>query len=78
MSSFLAWGDFHAHSRFARSTLPEEKWETTRSLVTCKPAINASPMQIVTVIPYTSSRDTLCTLHRSANLRGSQVHSSSS
>ena len=23
---FLAWGDFHARSRFARSTIPEEKW----------------------------------------------------
>ena len=30
---FLAWGDFHAHSRFARSTIPKEKWGTTRSLV---------------------------------------------
>ena len=26
VSSFLAWGDFHARSRFARSTIPEEKW----------------------------------------------------
>ena len=33
MSPFLAWGDFHARSRFARSTIPEEKWGTTRSLV---------------------------------------------
>ena len=36
LSPFLAWGDFHARSRFARSTipegLPEEKWGTTRSL----------------------------------------------
>ena len=32
MSPFLAWGDFHAPSRFARSTIPEEKWGTTRSL----------------------------------------------
>ena len=32
VSPFLAWGDFHAHSRFARSTIPEEKWGTTRSL----------------------------------------------
>ena len=32
MSPFLAWGDFHARSRFARSTIPEEKWGTTRSL----------------------------------------------
>ena len=29
---FLAWGDFHAGSRFACSTIPEEKWVTTRSL----------------------------------------------
>ena len=33
VSFFLAWGDFHARSRFARSTIPEEKWGTTRSLV---------------------------------------------
>ena len=32
MSPVLAWGDFHARSRFARSTIPEEKWGTTRSL----------------------------------------------
>ena len=31
-SFFLAWGDFQARSRFARSTIPEEKWGTTRSL----------------------------------------------
>ena len=29
---FLVWGDFHARSRFARSTIPEEKWGTNRSL----------------------------------------------
>ena len=29
---FLAWDDFHARLRFARSTIPEEKWETTCSL----------------------------------------------
>ena len=28
---FLAWVDFHARSRFARSTIPEEKWGTARS-----------------------------------------------
>ena len=28
----LAWGDFHARSRFAPSTIPEEKWRTARSL----------------------------------------------
>ena len=33
VSPFLVWGDFHAHSNFARSTIPEEKWGTTRSLV---------------------------------------------
>ena len=32
MSPFLAWGDFHARSRFARSTILEEEWGTTRSL----------------------------------------------
>ena len=26
VSPFLAWGDFHARSHFARSTIPEEKW----------------------------------------------------
>ena len=31
---FLAWSDFRARSRFARSTIPEEKWGTTRSLLT--------------------------------------------
>ena len=24
--AFLVWGDLHAHSRFARSTIPEEIW----------------------------------------------------
>ena len=24
--AFLAWADVHARSRFARSTIPEEKW----------------------------------------------------
>ena len=28
----LTWGDFHARSRFAPSTISEEKWGTTRSL----------------------------------------------
>ena len=32
VSPFLAWGAFHARSRFARSTIPEEEWGTTRSL----------------------------------------------
>ena len=29
---FLAWGDFHARSRFDRSTIPEKKWGSIRSL----------------------------------------------
>ena len=33
MPSFLVWGDFHACSRFACSTISEEKWGTTRSLL---------------------------------------------
>ena len=36
VSPFLAWGDFHARSRFARSTISEEKWGTTRSLNNAK------------------------------------------
>ena len=32
MSPFFAWVDFQARSRFARSTIPDEKWGTTRSL----------------------------------------------
>ena len=31
MRPFLVWGDFHARLRFARSTILEEKWGTTRS-----------------------------------------------
>ena len=34
VSPFLAWGDFQARSHFARSTIPEEKWRTNRSLRT--------------------------------------------
>ena len=33
MSPFLSWGYFHARLRSARSTTPEEKWGSTRSLV---------------------------------------------
>ena len=33
VSPFLAWGDFQARSRLARSTISEEKWGITRSLV---------------------------------------------
>ena len=38
VSPFLAWVDFHARSRFARSTIREGKWGTTRSL--CRPTFN--------------------------------------
>ena len=38
VSPFLAWGDFHERSRFARPTIPEEKWGTTRSLSGDEPA----------------------------------------
>ena len=31
--TIIMWGDFHACSPFARSTVPEEKWGTTRSLI---------------------------------------------
>ena len=33
VSPFQAWGDFQARSCFARSTIPEEKWGTIRSLI---------------------------------------------
>ena len=32
LTYFLALGDFHVRSRFARSTIPEGKWGTSRSL----------------------------------------------
>ena len=41
MSPFLAWGDFHARSRFARSTISEEKWGTTRSLIWNRPVVSS-------------------------------------
>ena len=37
-----AWGDFHARSRFARSTIPEEKWGTARSL----PVVNIAKISV--------------------------------
>ena len=37
---FLAWVDFHARSRFARSTIREEKWGTTRSLKAVRSIVN--------------------------------------
>ena len=46
VSPFLAWGKIHAPSRFARSTITEEKRRTTRSLRRAdllKVFISASP-----------------------------------
>ena len=40
MRPFLAWGDFHTRLRFARSTILEEKWGTTRSLGHLAPFIH--------------------------------------
>ena len=39
VSPFLAWGDYHSRWRFACSTIPEEKWGTTRSLGELTPMI---------------------------------------
>ena len=42
VSPFLAWGNFHARSRFARSTIPEEKrgllvvWKVDHVINNCK------------------------------------------
>ena len=36
----LAWDDFHARWRFARSAIPEDKWGTTRSLPCKRPNYN--------------------------------------
>ena len=43
VSPFLAWGDFHARLRSARSTIREEKWGTTRSLVAGVPFLSFLP-----------------------------------
>ena len=37
VSPFLAWGDYQAPSRFACSTVPEDKWGTTPSLIQYDP-----------------------------------------
>ena len=39
--------DFHARSRFARSTIPEEKWGTTRTLEVWA---NVPPSTIVGIV----------------------------
>ena len=48
--AFLAWGDFHARSRFARSTIPEEKWGLlvvyrNRAEITEFLCVNISPIR---------------------------------
>ena len=48
--AFLTWGDFHARSCFARCTIPEEKWGTTRSLVQFKCRISHVPNLIPIVV----------------------------
>ena len=59
VSPFLAWGDFHARSRFARSTFPEEKWGLLVVYEIVYPIlIKASkfkPSSIKIHIPYTFS-----------------------
>ena len=46
VSPFLAWGDFHARSRFVRPTIPEEKWGTTSNLSLIKFPITVSVLVI--------------------------------
>ena len=36
--AFLAWGNFHMRSRFARSTIPEEKWGLLVVLANTRPS----------------------------------------
>ena len=48
--AFLAWGDFHAPSRFARSAIPEEKWGLlvvyrNRAEITEFLCVNISPIR---------------------------------
>ena len=48
VSPFLACGDFHARLRFARSTIPEEIWGTTRSLNKFGRPRSGSPICLIT------------------------------
>ena len=59
VSPFLAWGDFHARSRFARSTIPEEKWGTTRSLARFSVFANRSLHRGLNPHPAQIKRDLL-------------------
>ena len=53
--------DFHARSRSARSTIPEEKWGTTRSLVqkvnSAIHQINLYPQDSAIFFPNTYPQD---------------------
>ena len=65
VSPFLAWGDFHARSRFARSIIPEEKWGTTRSLPAAES--NSQNKQFPGAIDISGLRDTVKTVFFSQN-----------
>ena len=58
-SPFLAWDDFHARSRFARSTISEEKWGTTRSLARFSVFANRSLHRGLNPHPAQIKRDLL-------------------
>ena len=60
VSSFLAWGHFHACSRFARSTISEEKLGTTRSLASLRSVPNLETKQ--------------CLVYKLVDLRKRQGH----
>ena len=63
--AFLAWGDFHASSRFGRSTIPNGRWWTTRSLgrrfspplLPCALAVNKSPAVLFSNTSSTISKE---------------------
>ena len=50
------WGDFHARSRFDRSTIPEQKWGTTRSLRAVKTLYTLSVNWKSSIIVYEGPR----------------------
>ena len=56
VSPFLAWGDFHARSRFARSSIAEQKWGTTRGLRAAKTLYTLSVKRKSSMIVYEGSR----------------------
>ena len=55
----VAWGDFYERARFARCTIPEEKWGTTRSLgLLAKPLkkFPKSPIRLALTLDKRQSR----------------------